>query len=56
MMENEIYGRRGRPLTTVDHGDNPYKIPDTDPLLEKLLEEHGDRRYEVYRPRRQAGR
>lgn len=31
----------------VDHGVNPCSIPDEDPLLQKLLEIHGDRRYEV---------
>jgi hypothetical protein len=29
-----------------DHGENPFKIQDPDPLLEKLFECHGNRRYD----------
>jgi hypothetical protein len=31
----------------VDLGENPLRIPDVDPLLEKLKEHHGERRYEL---------
>jgi|SoiMetStandDraft_5_1073268.scaffolds.fasta_scaffold261575_2 hypothetical protein len=30
-----------------DTGNNPCSIPDDDPLLAKLMEVHGDRRYAV---------
>jgi hypothetical protein len=30
-----------------DNGSNPLRIPNDDPLLKRLQEEHGDRRYEV---------
>jgi|SoimicMinimDraft_4_1059732.scaffolds.fasta_scaffold385856_1 hypothetical protein len=29
-----------------DSGDNPHVIPFEDPLLQKLIEVHGDRQYE----------
>jgi hypothetical protein len=29
-----------------DNGENPHSIPCEDPLLVKLIEVHGDRRYE----------
>jgi hypothetical protein len=36
----------GRTRLLIDNGANPYRIPDNDPLLAKLLEVHGDRFYE----------
>jgi hypothetical protein len=39
--------------TVVDHGDNPYRIHN-DLLLAKLIDEHGDRRYEELRLRKQG--
>jgi len=33
-------------LEFIDYGDNPFRIPENDPLLRELLRAHGDRRYE----------
>lgn len=40
-----VYNLQGGRTVVFDHGDNPLKA-DPDLLLRRLLDEHGDRRYE----------
>ena len=43
---NTLEKRYRKRLEFIDYGENPFRIPDNDPLLRELLRAHEDRRYE----------